>query len=60
MTFALNHLSYFLLTQELLPVLESTEGARVINTSSDAHERGKIDFDGPEVQRFFESLRITE
>jgi NAD(P)-dependent dehydrogenase (short-subunit alcohol dehydrogenase family) len=45
MTFALNHLSYFLLTRELMSVLERTEGARVINTSSDAHKRGHIDLE---------------
>jgi NAD(P)-dependent dehydrogenase (short-subunit alcohol dehydrogenase family) len=45
MTFALNHLSYFLLTHELMPVLRSTEGARVINTASDAHQRGRLDLD---------------
>ncbi len=45
MTFALNHLSYFLLTHELLPVLKKTEGARVVSTSSDAHSRGRLDLD---------------
>jgi NAD(P)-dependent dehydrogenase (short-subunit alcohol dehydrogenase family) len=45
MTFALNHLSYFLLTHELLDVLKRTEGARVINTSSAAHRSGKLDLD---------------
>jgi NAD(P)-dependent dehydrogenase (short-subunit alcohol dehydrogenase family) len=44
-TFALNHLSYFLLTHEVLPTLKRTEGARVINTSSDAHRRGNIDLE---------------
>ena len=44
-TFALNHLSYFLLTHELLDTLKRTEGARVINTASDAHRSGNIDLD---------------
>jgi retinol dehydrogenase 12 len=43
MTFALNHLGYFLLTQELLPLLEKTPGSRLISTSSGAHATGKID-----------------
>ena len=43
MTFALNHLSYFLLTHELLPLLKATAGARVVSTSSGAHMRGKLD-----------------
>jgi retinol dehydrogenase-12 len=45
MTFALNHLSYFLLTRELLDPLTRTEGARVVNTSSAAHRSGKIELD---------------
>src|SRR5713101_5966218 len=45
MTFALNHLSYFLLTHELLSVLHPSEGARIINTSSHAHRSGRIDLE---------------
>lgn len=51
MTFALNHLSYFLLTDLLLPLLKDTAArygeARVINVSSDAHQmvRGGLNFD---------------
>jgi NAD(P)-dependent dehydrogenase (short-subunit alcohol dehydrogenase family) len=44
MTFALNHLGYFLLTLELLPLLERAPGARIVNVASTAHERGTIDF----------------
>jgi retinol dehydrogenase-12 len=45
MTFALNHLAYFVLTRELLDVLGKTPGARVISTSSGAHASGKIDLE---------------
>lgn len=45
MTFALNHLGYFLLTHELRPLLERTPGARVVSTSSGAHRMGNFDFD---------------
>lgn len=49
MTFALNHLSHFLLTALLLDVLKATAQrmgeARIINVSSDAHMMGKINFD---------------
>lgn len=50
MTFALNHLSYFLLTNLLLPLLKNTSEhygeARVINVSSDAYRiaRGGLNF----------------
>ena len=45
MTFALNHLAYFLLTLLLLPALEAAGEARIVNVASDAHESGKINFD---------------
>jgi retinol dehydrogenase 12 len=41
MTFALNHLSYFLLTGRLLPLLQQSSPARIINVSSDAHRQAK-------------------
>lgn len=40
-----NYLSHFLLTQLLLPLLEKTEGSRVVSLSSNAHKNGKIHFD---------------
>ncbi|MBO0858783.1 MAG: SDR family oxidoreductase [Chloracidobacterium sp.] len=44
-TFAVNHLGYFLLTVELLDLLKSSAPARVVNVASDAHRRGRINFD---------------
>jgi NAD(P)-dependent dehydrogenase (short-subunit alcohol dehydrogenase family) len=44
MTFALNHMSYFVVTEGLRERLVSTRGARVVNTASDAHEGAKLDF----------------
>jgi NAD(P)-dependent dehydrogenase (short-subunit alcohol dehydrogenase family) len=41
MTFALNHLSFFLLTGRLLPLLQNSPHARIINVSSDAHRQSK-------------------
>lgn len=41
-TFALNHMSYFVLTDLLLPKLKA--GARIVSTASDAHHRAKLDF----------------
>lgn len=51
MTWALNHLSYFLLTALLMPSLEAAPAARVINVSSDAHLMGAIHFDDPHYAR---------
>lgn len=43
-TFALNHMSYFVVTHGLWERLAATTGARVVNTASDAHEGAKLDF----------------
>src|SRR3977135_3100565 len=44
-TFATNHMAYFVLTLGLREKLVAAAPSRVINTSSDAHRRGKLDFD---------------
>jgi len=44
MTFALNHLGYFLLTDLLSDILQASAPARVINVSSSLHKFGKLDF----------------
>jgi NAD(P)-dependent dehydrogenase (short-subunit alcohol dehydrogenase family) len=51
MTFALNHLAYFLLTLELLPLLGGGHGSRIVNVSSVAHVTGSIDFDDLQGER---------
>lgn len=45
MTFALNHLNYFLLSHLLLPALEAAAPARIVNIASAAHKKVTIDFD---------------
>ncbi|HSK43704.1 MAG TPA: SDR family oxidoreductase [Candidatus Binatia bacterium] len=44
-TFALNHMSYFMMTQGLRDRLAASAPARVVNTASDAHTSGTVDFD---------------
>lgn len=44
MTFALNHLGYFLLANLLYDLLEKSAPARVINVSSSLHKFGSFDF----------------
>lgn len=56
MTFALNHLAYFLLTNLLLDTLKASAPARIINVSSDAHATGKIEFDNLQGERHFSGL----
>jgi NAD(P)-dependent dehydrogenase (short-subunit alcohol dehydrogenase family) len=56
MTFALNHLAYFLLTNLLLDRMIASAPARIINVSSDAHSGGKIDFDNLQGERSYSSF----
>jgi NAD(P)-dependent dehydrogenase (short-subunit alcohol dehydrogenase family) len=48
LTWALNHLSYFLLTNLLLDLLRASAPARMVNVSSEAHRGGQINFADPE------------
>ena len=59
MTFALNHLAYFLLTDLLLDTLKASAPARIINVSSNAHTSGKIEFDNLQGERIY-SPRVYE
>ena len=43
--FGTNHLGHFALVGHLLPLLEATEGARVVVLSSQAHRYGTLDFE---------------
>ncbi len=51
MTFAVNHLAPFLLTNLLVGRLADSAG-RVVTTSSDAHKRGRIHEDDLQLRRF--------
>jgi retinol dehydrogenase 14 len=44
MTFAVNHLAPFLLTNLLLPLLSAAPAARIINVSSGTHRSGYLDW----------------
>ncbi len=57
MTLALNYLSPFMLTNLLLPSLEASESARVINVASNAHKQGVIDFDDLQSQNDYVGLQ---
>jgi NAD(P)-dependent dehydrogenase (short-subunit alcohol dehydrogenase family) len=53
--FAVNYLSHFLLTQELLPLLERSAPARIVNVASIG--QAPIDFDDPMIQRGYDPMR---
>src|SRR5580700_1498059 len=56
LTFATNHMSYFVLTHGLRDSLVAAGAARVINTSSHAHYRGQIDFDDLQFQHGYKAF----
>jgi NAD(P)-dependent dehydrogenase (short-subunit alcohol dehydrogenase family) len=53
MTFALNHLSPFLLTNLLLDVITASGPARIVNVSSAAHVGARLNFDNLQHRGFF-------
>ena len=53
LTFAINYLSHFLLTRELLPQLEAGAPARIVNVASGAQR--PIDFDDVMLKRDYQS-----
>ncbi len=55
MTLAVNHLSHFLLTRLLLPLLKKSHDPRVVSVSSVAHMRGRIEFDNMNCERHFDA-----
>src|SRR5262245_48690463 len=57
MTFALNHLAYFLLTNLLLDPLRAADSARIVNVSSEAHRRARLDFSDLQVQHRYTGWR---
>jgi len=57
MTFAVNHLAYFLLTNLLLDVLERSAPSRVVNVSSGAQSNGTIDFDGLQGEKGYKGTK---
>jgi len=63
LTFALNHLSYFVVTQGLRERLKASAPARIVNTASDAHEAATLDFDDLQSEKayrggFWQSVRF--
>jgi NAD(P)-dependent dehydrogenase (short-subunit alcohol dehydrogenase family) len=51
MTFAVNHLAYFLLTNLLLDTLKASAPARIVNVASNSHLGEHLDFDNLELKR---------
>lgn len=57
MQLAVNHVSPFLLTHLLLPLLLKSDDARVVNVSSDTHFRGKIDLNDMKMEKGYHGIK---
>jgi retinol dehydrogenase-14 len=57
MTFALNHLAYFLLTSLLMDALKSSPSARVVNVSSGSHLHQYLDFNDLQLTRSYNPVK---
>jgi len=57
MTFHVNHLAPFLLTNLLLETLQASESARIVNVSSDAHKYGRMDFENLGFGRSYSGMK---
>jgi NAD(P)-dependent dehydrogenase (short-subunit alcohol dehydrogenase family) len=55
-TFALNHMSYFTMTNVLLPKLNA--GARIVCTASDAHKGNKLNFDDLQSEKSYSGFGV--
>jgi NAD(P)-dependent dehydrogenase (short-subunit alcohol dehydrogenase family) len=51
-----NFFSHFLLTKLLFPIVKFTKGARIITTSSIAHEGAKIDFNNLNAEKSYSKI----
>jgi NAD(P)-dependent dehydrogenase (short-subunit alcohol dehydrogenase family) len=57
-TFALNHMSYFLVTAGLLDRLIAAAPSRIVNTASNAHRNGHIDFNDLQSTRRYRAFAV--
>lgn len=55
--FGINHIAHFLLTHLLMPSLNKSEAARIVNVSSDAHYRGTMNFTDLYFQQKYSAIK---
>jgi NAD(P)-dependent dehydrogenase (short-subunit alcohol dehydrogenase family) len=58
LTFATNHMAYFVLTQGLRERLLASSPARIVNTASDAHKGCTLDFDDLQSANGFSGYKV--
>ena len=58
LTFALNQMAYFVLTEALREKLVASAPARIVSTSSTAHQGARLDFDDLQSARGYGGLKV--
>jgi len=58
LTFALNHMAYFVLTEALRDNLVASTPARIVSTSSTAHQGASLDFDDLQSAKAYGGLKV--
>jgi NAD(P)-dependent dehydrogenase (short-subunit alcohol dehydrogenase family) len=58
LTFALNHMAYFVLTEALREKLVASAPARIVSTSSAAHQGMRLDFSDLQSAKSYNGLRV--
>ena len=58
LTFALNHMAYFVLTEALREKLIASAPARIISTSSSAHQGSSLDFSDLQSAKSYSGFRV--
>ena len=58
MTFAVNHMAYFVLTEGLRERLVGSHPARIVSTASNAHAVAKLDFDDLQSARSYSGFAV--
>jgi len=58
LTFAINHMAYFLLSQGLRERLLASSPARIVNTASDAHKGRVLDFEDLQSTKGYSALNV--
>jgi NAD(P)-dependent dehydrogenase (short-subunit alcohol dehydrogenase family) len=58
MTFAVNHMAYFVLTEGLTQTLVASAPSRIVNTASGAHRSATLDFDDLQSERGYSGFAV--
>jgi NAD(P)-dependent dehydrogenase (short-subunit alcohol dehydrogenase family) len=58
LTFALNHMAYFVLTEALRDKLVASTPARIVATASNAHERANLDFNDLQSAKGYSGFKV--